>query len=39
MKFMISIQVSVDGVMQANGGNNDELEPGFCCGNGSSRGC
>jgi dihydrofolate reductase len=29
MKLTISIQVSVDGVMQANGGNNDELDPGF----------
>jgi dihydrofolate reductase len=28
----MSIQVSVDGVMQANGGNNDELDPGFVRG-------
>ena len=32
MNLTISIQVSVDGVMQANGGNNDELDPGFTRG-------
>ena len=32
MNLTISIQVSVDGVMQANGGNNDELDPGFARG-------
>jgi dihydrofolate reductase len=37
MNLTISIQVSVDGVMQANGGNNDELDPGFTRG-GWSRG-
>jgi dihydrofolate reductase len=37
MNLTISIQVSVDGVMQANGGNNDELDPGFSRG-GWSRG-
>ncbi|MBM7774470.1 dihydrofolate reductase [Actinokineospora baliensis] len=29
MKLTIVTQVSVDGVMQANGGNNEELDPGF----------
>ena len=32
MNLIISIQVSVDGVMQANGGNNAELDPGFTRG-------
>ncbi|GAA0999783.1 dihydrofolate reductase family protein [Subtercola frigoramans] len=32
MNLTISIQVSVDGVMQANGGNDDELDPGFARG-------
>lgn len=32
MNLTISIQVSVDGVMQANGGNNDQLDPGFLRG-------
>ena len=32
MNLTISIQVSVDGVMQANGGTNDELDPGFTRG-------
>lgn len=32
MNLTISIQVSVDGVMQANGGNNEELDPGFTRG-------
>ena len=39
MNFTISIQISVDGVMRANGGNTGGLDPGFCCGNGGSRGC
>ena len=32
MKLTVSIQVTVDGVAQANGGNNDELDPGFTRG-------
>lgn len=29
MKLTISLQVTVDGVAQANGGNNEEMDPGF----------
>lgn len=29
MKITISMQVTIDGVAQANGGNNEELDPGF----------
>lgn len=32
MKLTISVQVTLDGVAQANGGNNDEMDPGFTCG-------
>lgn len=32
MNLTISMQVSVDGVMQANGGNNEDLDPGFTRG-------
>lgn len=32
MKLTVSLQVTVDGVAQANGGNNDELDPGFTRG-------
>jgi dihydrofolate reductase len=32
MKLTISLQVTVDGVAQANGGNNEELDPGFTRG-------
>ena len=35
MKLTISLQVTVDGVAQANGGNNDELDPGFTRGGGA----
>ncbi|GLW90382.1 dihydrofolate reductase family protein [Actinokineospora globicatena] len=29
MKLTVTMQISVDGVMQANGGRNEELDPGF----------
>ena len=29
MKLITNTQITVDGVMQANGGNNPELDPGF----------
>ncbi|MEZ2391838.1 hypothetical protein AB6813_20290 [bacterium RCC_150] len=29
MKLTISLQVTLDGVAQANGGNNEEMDPGF----------
>lgn len=32
MKLTISLQVTLDGVAQANGGNNDEMDPGFTRG-------
>ena len=32
MKLTISLQVTVDGVAQANGGNSEELDPGFTRG-------
>ncbi len=32
MKLTVSLQVTVDGVAQANGGNSDELDPGFTRG-------
>jgi len=32
MKLTISIQVTLDGVAQANGGNNEEMDPGFTRG-------
>lgn len=32
MKITISLQVTLDGVAQANGGNNDEMDPGFTRG-------
>lgn len=32
MKLTISLQVTLDGVAQANGGNNEELDPGFTRG-------
>ncbi|WP_431218920.1 dihydrofolate reductase family protein [Leifsonia xyli] len=32
MKLTISLQVTVDGVAQANGGNNEEMDPGFTRG-------
>jgi dihydrofolate reductase len=32
MKLTVSLQVTVDGVAQANGGNNDDLDPGFTRG-------
>lgn len=32
MKLTISMQITVDGVYQANGGNNDEIDPGFTRG-------
>lgn len=32
MKLTISMQVTLDGVAQANGGNNEELDPGFTRG-------
>jgi dihydrofolate reductase len=32
MKLTISLQVTLDGVAQANGGNNEEMDPGFSRG-------
>lgn len=32
MKLTISLQVTLDGVAQANGGNNEEMDPGFTRG-------
>ena len=32
MKLTISMQVTLDGVAQANGGNNEEMDPGFTRG-------
>ncbi len=32
MKLTVSLQVTLDGVAQANGGNNEELDPGFTRG-------
>lgn len=32
MKLTVSLQITVDGVAQANGGNSDELDPGFTRG-------
>lgn len=32
MKLTITMQVTVDGVMQGNGGNNEQLDPGFTRG-------
>ncbi|ANF31301.1 deaminase [Leifsonia xyli] len=32
MKLTVSLQVTVDGVAQANGGNSEELDPGFTRG-------
>ncbi|MGH1549183.1 dihydrofolate reductase family protein [Leifsonia poae] len=32
MKLTVSLQVTVDGVAQANGGNSEELDPGFSRG-------
>jgi dihydrofolate reductase len=32
MKLTISLQVTLDGVAQANGGNNEEIDPGFTRG-------
>ena len=32
MKLTISLQVTLDGVAQANGGNNEDLDPGFTRG-------
>lgn len=32
MRLTISLQVTLDGVAQANGGNNDEMDPGFTRG-------
>lgn len=32
MKLTVSLQVTIDGVAQANGGNNEELDPGFTRG-------
>jgi dihydrofolate reductase len=32
MKLTVSLQVTIDGVSQANGGNNEELDPGFTRG-------
>lgn len=32
MKLAISLQVTLDGVAQANGGNNEEMDPGFTRG-------
>jgi len=32
MKLTVSLQVTLDGVAQANGGNDDELDPGFTRG-------
>lgn len=32
MKLTISLQVTIDGVAQANGGNNEETDPGFTRG-------
>ncbi|MGL4178346.1 MAG: dihydrofolate reductase family protein [Dermatophilaceae bacterium] len=32
MKLAISLQVTLDGVAQANGGNNEEMDPGFARG-------
>lgn len=32
MKLTISLQVTLDGVPQANGGNNEEMDPGFTRG-------
>src|SRR3954453_1397097 len=35
MKLTISLQVTLDGVAQANGGNNEEMDPGFTRGGGA----
>ncbi|RDV45180.1 dihydrofolate reductase [Leifsonia sp. ku-ls] len=32
MKLTVSLQVTLDGVAQANGGNNEEMDPGFTRG-------
>ncbi|MGV8880685.1 MAG: dihydrofolate reductase family protein [Rhodoglobus sp.] len=32
MKLTISLQITLDGVVQANGGNNEEMDPGFTRG-------
>lgn len=32
MKLTISLQITLDGVAQANGGNNEEMDPGFTRG-------
>lgn len=32
MKLTISLQITLDGVAQANGGNNEEMDPGFSRG-------
>lgn len=32
MKLTVSLQITLDGVAQANGGNNDEMDPGFTRG-------
>ena len=32
MKLVVNLQISVDGVVQANGGNNEELDPGMTRG-------
>lgn len=32
MKITISLQITLDGVAQANGGNNEEMDPGFTRG-------
>lgn len=32
MKLTVSLQITLDGVAQANGGNNEELDPGFTRG-------
>lgn len=32
MKLTVSLQITLDGVAQANGGNNEEMDPGFTRG-------
>jgi dihydrofolate reductase len=37
MKLTVSLQITLDGVAQANGGNNEEMDPGFTRGGWATR--